>query len=1057
MSSDIEQDILWISEDPEITLNWKIDPVTGEYLGVLLDDEIIMAIENHSLPTHPPGFKYGLEHDDSNGQLDDKSLLETLHDQQLVESVEDLQLVEEPISDEIDQLTKLSADIKVVYSGNISNKKASTFPKESNIAHWAKPVDVNVLPKDYNVVVPEPPSFVHPFELDAFQRQAVYHIEKGESVFVAAHTSAGKTAIAEYAIGLCQKHLTRAIYTSPIKALSNQKFRDFRDTFGKDQVGLLTGDVQINPDAPSCLIMTTEILRSMLYRDSEMIREVEWVIFDEIHYVNDVERGVVWEEVIIMLPSYVKLVLLSATTPNTFEFADWIGRTRNEVVYVITTLFRPVPLEHHLYCHKEFFRIVDGTRQWNEINYKNALAKHQTLKSKQQQPFVGSSVLIELVYCLRKENLLPCVVFSFSRKRCKDFADALSSIDLNASSSDHAFVHQFLTTTIAKLSPADRDLPQLHRMKEMLKRGVAVHHSGLLPLMKEAVEMLFSRGLVKVLFATETFAMGVNMPARTVVFSGLKKHDGVSFRTLLAGEYTQMAGRAGRRGKDKVGTVVILSEGGADMPSSLMLQGLLLGQPTRLASQFRVTFGMILGLLRFESLQVEEMLKKSFSENASQKRRPEHEEQITKIEKMINDSPSMECTMCSDESMSVIADVAVKTRNLGTLLYRKLLSEHGHKYFEIGRIVVISDRLGGRPALIMKTFDNKLNVLTIPGQLSSTPFPIRLFSSKALLVPGHLLETIDVSPEHVVFVTTEKLPQVVQSPSDRQLLDIKQRFAAFIAANQSSFKELAMPRFRVLDLDEARLRRELMLSNDDPKWECPMFAQHFETYYNRASLVSRLVEVQFASSDNSLYLLPEYHARLTVLKSLQLVDEVSGVVLLKGRVACEIRTLENSVLLLAIELLFSGYLMRLRKEELAAMFSCLYFQERVDEAEDSLFSGLPDALVDACHHMDDLLQDLLSCQRQLGVQVEADERQLLRFGLVPVVYHWSLGHSFSRIALMTDVLEGTIVRCVVRLEEGLRELCHAAKIMGDSDLAAKFECAAVSIKRDICFASSLYI
>ena len=189
-------------------------------------------------------------------------------------------------------------------------------------------------------------AFQWPFELDTFQKQAVLKLEQAESVFVAAHTSAGKTVVAEYAIALSQKHMTRTIYTSPIKALSNQKFRDFKDTF--NDVGLVTGDIQINP-AATCLIMTTEILRSMLYNGSDIIRDLEWVVFDEVHYINDPERGVVWEEVLILLPEHVGIIMLSATVPNTLEFADWVGRTKKKKIWVISTPKRPVPLEHYLY------------------------------------------------------------------------------------------------------------------------------------------------------------------------------------------------------------------------------------------------------------------------------------------------------------------------------------------------------------------------------------------------------------------------------------------------------------------------------------------------------------------------------------------------------------------------------------------------------------------------------------------------------------------------------------------------------------------------------------
>jgi antiviral helicase SKI2 len=233
---------------------------------------------------------------------------------------------------------------------------------------WAHMVDVKRDIVNFRELVPDMAK-EWPFELDTFQKEAVYHLENGDSVFVAAHTSAGKTVVAEYAIALAAKHMTKAIYTSPIKALSNQKFRDFRQIF--DEVGILTGDVQIAPEA-SCLIMTTEILRSMLYRGADLIRDVEFVIFDEVHYVNDLERGVVWEEVIIMLPEHVTLILLSATVPNTYEFASWVGRTKRKDIYVISTPKRPVPLEHYLWADKGTFKIVDSEKKFIEKGWKDA-------------------------------------------------------------------------------------------------------------------------------------------------------------------------------------------------------------------------------------------------------------------------------------------------------------------------------------------------------------------------------------------------------------------------------------------------------------------------------------------------------------------------------------------------------------------------------------------------------------------------------------------------------------------------------------------------------------
>ena len=572
---------------------------------------------------------------------------------------------------------------------------------------WAHMVDVNRDITNFRDLVPDM-AREWPFELDTFQKEAVYHLENGDSVFVAAHTSAGKTVVAEYAIALAAKHMTKAIYTSPIKALSNQKFRDFRQEF--EDVGILTGDVQIRPEA-SCLIMTTEILRSMLYRGADLIRDVEYVIFDEVHYVNDLERGVVWEEVIIMLPEHVTLILLSATVPNTYEFASWVGRTKKKDIYVISTPKRPVPLEHYLWANKAMYKIVNAEKKFLEKGWKEAndvLSGRDKLKAAGPAPTEASTnqwgagtvrgrgpavrgngarggpqrggpqqrgrgqptargniartgrgggrttaaqdrnIWVHLVQHLRKEELLPACIFVFSKKRCEENADALSNLDF-CTATEKSAIHMIIERSIARLKPEDRILPQIRRLRELLGRGIAVHHGGMLPIVKEVVEILFAKTLVKVLFATETFAMGLNLPTRTVVFSGFRKHDGRAFRDLLPGEYTQMAGRAGRRGLDPIGTVIIVAPGVEEAPPVAALRQMILGDPTNLRSQFRLTYNMILNLLRVEALKIEEMIKRSFSENSTQALLPEHEKRVKISEADLAKIKREPCDICDTD------------------------------------------------------------------------------------------------------------------------------------------------------------------------------------------------------------------------------------------------------------------------------------------------------------------------------------------------------------------------------------------------------------------------
>lgn len=647
---------------------------------------------------------------------------------------------------------------------------------------WAHMVDINRGIPNFRELVPDM-AREWPFELDNFQKEAIYHLENGDSVFVAAHTSAGKTVVAEYAIALAARHMTKAIYTSPIKALSNQKFRDFRNDF--EEVGILTGDVQINPEA-SCLIMTTEILRSMLYRGADLIRDVEFVIFDEVHYVNDFERGVVWEEVIIMLPEHVSLILLSATVPNTKEFAQWVGRTKQKDIYVISTPKRPVPLEHYLWAGKNIHKIVDAEKKFVEKGWKEA---DQALRGKDkvlpapapaaargggnqrgnqrggpqrggQQGRGGrggagqgrgrggpprashapghmgrggrpggfsslnqdKNLWVHMVQYLKKSSLLPACIFVFSKKRCEENADALSNQDF-CTSQEKSHIHMIVEKSVARLRPEDRALPQIIRIRELLSRGIAVHHGGLLPIVKELVELLFAQTLVKVLFATETFAMGLNLPTRTVVFSGYRKHDGHSFRNLLPGEYTQMAGRAGRRGLDPVGTVIIVPPGGGDeAPPVVDLQNMITGQPNKLKSQFRLTYNMILNLLRVEALKIEEMIKRSFSEHATQQLLPEHEKGVKIAEADLAKIKREPCELC-DPSLDDCHGASMKFRELTQELHKGMLAiPIGRKMFSQGRLVVFSKDGVRTPGILLS---DGISTKTAGGQPAIHVFEIR--------------------------------------------------------------------------------------------------------------------------------------------------------------------------------------------------------------------------------------------------------------------------------------------------------------------------------------------
>ncbi|EEA04782.1 DEAD/DEAH box helicase family protein [Cryptosporidium muris RN66] len=546
----------------------------------------------------------------------------------------------------------------------------------------------------------------YPFKLDHFQKRAIIRIHQGDHVLIAAHTSAGKTAIAEYAIELSNKNGKKTIYTSPIKALSSQKYREFQNRFRnypshptitqRNRVGIITGDISMNPDA-QCVIMTTEILRTMLYRNDPYIDQLQTVIFDEVHYINDLDRGVVWEEVLILLPPRIQLVLLSATIPNYLEFANWLGRIRQNTVYCIRTLHRPVPLKHYLYIYEKCFLIMDNNNKFNISGYKEMLdhiksvkQKGKNITSRQNKALIkkqglpkeqetkhqentfphknqddvnslslcnnatnnkkledshelnneiegevidkisiidkdssnsdkNSNILINnstnastslnihsistnssystetkfktevyrlqiFLRLLEKNDQLPVIIFGFSRRKVEQLASSIPNLDFIANHNEKSNVVVFIKDSLEKLRDEDKQIPQLLKCRELALRGVGIHHSGMLPIVKEMTEIYFQEDLLK------------------------------KYRLLHSSEYTQMAGRAGRRGIDTFGNVFIFNSSYETIPECIDIVKMMLNTYIPVQSHFRLTYQMLLQLSCRHSVTIEDMMVKSFKE-----------------------------------------------------------------------------------------------------------------------------------------------------------------------------------------------------------------------------------------------------------------------------------------------------------------------------------------------------------------------------------------------------------------------------------------------------------
>ncbi|RYQ44714.1 DEAD/DEAH box helicase [Bifidobacterium pseudolongum] len=467
-----------------------------------------------------------------------------------------------------------------------------------------------------------------PFELDRFQTDANEALEQGSNVLVAAPTGAGKTVVADFAVYLAQQQNAKAFYTTPIKALSNQKYHDLVALYGPDKVGLLTGDTSINSEA-DIVVMTTEVLRNMLYEHSTTLQALRYVVLDEVHYLADRFRGPVWEEVIIHLPQSVRIVGLSATVSNVEDFADWIASVRGETKLVVSE-HRPVPLEQYVLIQRDprtepelfdLYRHDDNGRPTTKLNARltNRLDEYMRREQRRRgaerpdrrkgrgrhgRPESRSARQVEryqpkrwaVVDELNFLGMLPAIYFIFSRNGCDEAVDQCLDAGLRLTSDDEALRIRSIVDEMIEGQLTHDDLKTLHfaRFRHALEEGFAAHHAGMVALFKQIVERLFEEGLIKVVFATETLALGINMPARSVVIEKLEKYDGTGIVGLTPGEYTQLTGRAGRRGIDTIGNAVVVDHRGFTPETAGTLSS---KRVYPLHSSFKPTFNMAVNLL----------------------------------------------------------------------------------------------------------------------------------------------------------------------------------------------------------------------------------------------------------------------------------------------------------------------------------------------------------------------------------------------------------------------------------------------------------------------------
>lgn len=500
----------------------------------------------------------------------------------------------------------------------------------------------------------ENPSYIsefinYPYKLDEFQLKSIDAIYNDKHVLVTAHTSAGKSTIAEFAIAYFTQQNKRVIYTSPIKALSNQKFNDIKHNcvenkkfprLDQTNVGILTGDFQINPDA-LVIVATTEIIYNYLYSNMPFFDNVGAIIFDEVHYISDPDRGHVWEGSIAMMPENIIMVMLSATIPRAIEFASWVTSVKGKETVLVSTDYRPVPLKHSIYWEGEITTIHDGrkyTEQYDNIKIEIEKQKRKKYDKK------NTTQVYESVFHLSDAGLLPAFYFCFSRRQCHTYARSIKQ-SLVLGEVATRCVNRYHQLLQRYLDEKNRFIDQVLEIEQYLTNGVAIHHSGLLPVLKEIIEILFSEGYIRVLFVTETFAVGINMPSKCVVMTSLEKHDGRQFRYLRTDEYQQIAGRAGRRGLDTIGHCIILVLN--DLPESHTIKHLIMGEKPSVMSRFDIDRLFVIQSLKSPFQKLLKTIENTFF----------HRELCSHIEKYKKEQSDLEETIVKNQS---VIDVLIK-------------------------------------------------------------------------------------------------------------------------------------------------------------------------------------------------------------------------------------------------------------------------------------------------------------------------------------------------------------------------------------------------------------
>ena len=1138
---------------------------------------------------------------------------------------------EEPNKPQNQETTKITFDYeqeKEKYDNLISDKDIQ-IEKENFEGGYHETIYLKSYPYDNSTKIKSfdkilNPAHNFPFELDEFQKKSIICLENGESVLVSAHTSAGKTVVAQYAIAMAKRNHQRVIYTSPIKALSNQKYRDLKELFG--DVGLMTGDVTRNENA-SCIVMTTEILRNMLFKGNEITKEIAWVIFDEVHYMRDRDRGVVWEETIILLSNKINYVFLSATIPNAREFGMWIAKLKKQPCNVVYTSFRPTPLRHYIFPvegdNSNLFLILDSqtvnkkgnkkaveeifhNRNFNQAfdilkNSRKLENCNQKSNKNLNNKKIGTKMsLIKLIKALYREKFCPVIVFSFSKRECEMNALDLFKykplqkskydsknikkketkekiIDFNTDEEKEK-IEKIYLSAISKLSEDDQKMPNIQNFLPLLQRGIGVHHGGMLPILKELVELLFQEGLIKVLFSTETFSMGINMPAKTVVFTTLRKFDGEFQRYLGGGEYTQMAGRAGRRGIDQFGNVIIMVDKNIDQD---ICEKIIKGKSAPLISSFQLSYNQLANLMRIEGLEPDHILSQSFRQFQKEKSIPilkkklaklyneyninkfddinkevqikeiyELEETLKKLKNdyrtkifvpkyikqylclgrivklkyfghgiVINCKIAKEIKLNNKDNSDIITEYnsnkSKENENINLSyneedIYLKHIgfNEDMNSSFDSNNDnindITINKRLLRNKEFVNDTISNTHNSQKLNSNLTISSDNVKDNNNQELVIdclvslrnhtdvngclcPGNFEEGPDtfygIIPLTITMIEEiyEVRAKMVVDLKDQRLVDdygkrlkeIKKRMNDDLPIlNVVKLNNIVDPEItKLLDeisdiedkynkLKDDYTQKYIKDNDEDNNNDLQLNLQKYILNNKLEKEIKKIITK--IESSKSLVLNTELVNMKRVMRRLDFVTKDEALTP-KGHLICDISGADE---LVTAELLFSGFFKDMTLEEIGASIYCCLSKENTGKKEDidstntdinaqKKLKKIYNDIVSKVNYIADILEE---CKIFLGDDEKRRYIESFNDNYMMPMYKWISGYKFDKlIAEYYTLYEGSLIRVIRRVEEFTKSFETSVEHIGDYNLKKKLEEMEEKIKRDLPFASSLYL